>query len=635
MADPRTGGGDDNAKYWLWAVAAVLGAFIIIPAVIAVAIWWFGRRTLARRDWIILGCGSLLGLLVGGGGLWSRYVNWLGVLVFGGDRWPPPVLSLALLAGLIVGVLGVIDGTAVGAKLPAVLLGQSGRVGDREEIIPSDVEKAQVGAITPTVLTPEVDSIADDAAHVPLGKRVVPLGVGKDGAPVGPTLDELGTHGLLFGSTGSGKTETIKALAGGLMDLGVGGIILDLKEDTQEGGLRDWCVTYAQTHAVPYQELLLSSLDSEYWFNPFLGMRMDEAKDAVLSLMTFDDEHWKNINKKLLGQILKLMYWAHEIDPAAIPAPTLGEVGRILSSTNLATATKKLRAVVAANRPDLDCDEEFSALARPSPDEAKSAVGFGAKITQMFDTTAGRLTLRANNPDGVARRPLDVTQPGLTYIGLDTQGKPDLTKIVSSAVLQRLSVESAQRTTGAAAARGDGPPKQRFLIIDEANWIDRTIVQNLLSRARSAGISMVLATQGPLDWIDGAQDDFAKLSQNTNVAMIMAQGEPKAAEKCAEYLGKERYMDTSFRHVEGALVDGGSVTERTDYIVQPDALRQMEVGEMVLRVGKPRTRLAWLRVVRRDPTTGPNTPQTASKRRSTHRGRAVGGPRIAKPGSSS
>jgi energy-coupling factor transporter ATP-binding protein EcfA2 len=69
---------------------------------------------------------------------------------------------------------------------------------------------------------------------------------------------ELAMHALVFGSTGSGKSKTLESLAGSLLDLGWEGMIVDLKEDTKPGGLRDWCYQYATNHAVPYQELRLS-----------------------------------------------------------------------------------------------------------------------------------------------------------------------------------------------------------------------------------------------------------------------------------------------------------------------------------------------------------------------------------------
>jgi hypothetical protein len=228
--------------------------------------------------------------------------------------------------------------------------------------------------------------------------------------------------------------------------------------------------------------------------------------------------------------------------------------------------------------------------------------------------------IRLPNCGGCLRRPgsrsrlrSDVTNPGLTYIGLDSQGKADLTRVISSSILQRLSVYAAQRTIGLV-----GKDAPRFLIVDEANWVNRTITQNLLSRARGAGISMWLCAQGPKDWIDKTGDDWGKLTQNINVAIIMRQGEPESAELCADFLGKEVKTKTSERVAQvnsmlgqrrvkndGKVVNEYQVQTELDYRVPIDALRELTVGEAVVRVSAPQQRLEYTRILMRDPSATP------------------------------
>lgn len=389
------------------------------------------------------------------------------------------------------------------------------------------------------------------------------------------------------------NTETIKAIAGGLLDLGWDGLILDLKEDTTTDGLLDWCEIYAAHHALPFQELCLSDPAPTRWFNPLAGLGPDEARDAILSLQEFDAPYYKAINQKQLGQLTNLLYWAHEADPTQFEYPNPLQMGRILSKSSLPSAVKKYAAVVTTQIPGVEQDD-FHVLLKPSKAEADAAPGLGARITSMYDTQAGRTVLRPAE----GRSELDVTQSGLTYVGLDSQGKPDLTKMISSAMLQRLSAYAAQRTTG---RTGHDKAKPRFLIVDEANWVDRIIIQNLLSRARGAGITMILATQGPRDWIDARGDDFAKLGQNTNVAIIMSQGEPTSAEICADYIGKEEYYQVTNKIEDGVIYAAGSVRSDLTHRVTPDQLRSLEIGEAVLRVGKPTEKVTWLSIRVRDP----------------------------------
>jgi hypothetical protein len=588
---------DQDAMYLkaaMYAAGAVVLVYALVPGLVAFGIYFFLRGYFSKRDYVLLLLGGSVVSLIGlGNGLMVEYVRWVNKLL------PPgspslyfsleAVVAIVMTSALLLGAVGLLDGTSIGAKIPSFF--KPSALGEKPSIIPTAREKQRIRSVPTPVFDPQSMGMSLDGVGASSAQRFVVMGKSSNGTPTGISEQEIGTHALVFGSTGSGKTETIKTLAGGLLDLGWEGIVLDLKEDTKPGGLKDWCEEYAQSHAVVYQELRLSDPTPRFWFDTLDGLTRDEARDTILSLTRFDDDYYKQQSVLVLGQLLKLLYWAHEADPTTCPLPTIRTISNILgSASGLAAETKKFRAIVMQNTPGLP-KEEFQVLESPQQVHQQQAHSWGAKLGNLYDTQAGRSVLSQPGPSD--RRPkLDVTQGGLIYIGLDSQGKPDLTRIVSSSVLQRISVEAAQRTTGMSQNTG----KKKFLIVDEANWVDRTIVQNLLSRARSAGIAMVLCTQGPKDWIDKDGNDFAKLAQNTNVAMIMKQGEPESAQLCADFIGNTEYMSASIG-IEG----GGTLRKETENIVSQDELRGLGVGEMILRVSTPYVRTEWVQVSQRDP----------------------------------
>lgn len=606
--------GDDVA--WLAFFALLVGIVIAIPTIVSLLVWMVAQHYVNRKISVALILVGTTWWFFSANTFVTKYFFW-GKDLFTGNfqLWDFPWLMLVATSAILVGVMGLISSTSVKTHLPAKLFRPAKNksiVADNnladDFIMPNKEEKTKMSIPVPDggTLTIDATSHSVDQATEP-GKRRFPIGIDQFGRAVMLSENEIRMHGIILGSTGSGKSKTIEALAGCLLDLGWSGMLLDLKEDTAPGGLRDWCATYAQTHAMPFQELRLSDANSPWWFNPLHGMGPDEIRDTILTLSTFDDAYWQALNKEMLGQAVNLIYWAHTADPINFPTPTMYEIGKMLSHPNgLNKATKKHRAVVLSHKELGVTEEDFRVLEQPTKPHEQSAGGFGAKLTQIYDTQAGRVVLR---PDygGVQKRLVDVTKPGLTYIGLDSQGKADLTKVISSAILQRMSVYAAQRTTGQVV--GDRAP--RFLIVDEANWVDRTIIQNLLSRARSAGIAMFLCTQGPRDWIDKDGDDWAKLTQNVNIAIIMSQGEYTSAEMCAEYLGKtnKTLSSTTRRINHGSGVFGQtehvdsseSLREMKDYIVDPDQLRSMGIGEAIIRVGKPEVRMSWAKVQLRDP----------------------------------
>jgi hypothetical protein len=594
---------DQTLKYLGWGAGLLAALFCLLPGIVAGVVFWPLRGRLARRDWAVMLAGGLLATAVGGA--LASYATWFGGFVRDENRFAVPVVAVICLGLIGAGATGLLQGTAVAAKIPLPWRKNAGGIAGKNDIVPTDAERERIAVVAPPVLhaDPTLHSVT---SALPVGERPFPIGVDRYGRPVMLSEKEIETHGLIFGATGSGKSKTLETIMGGLLDLGWDGMLLDLKEDTKPGGLRDWCNEYAAVHARPYQELRLSDPSPQFWFDPLAGLGQDEARDAILSLTRFDDEFYQNVCKAMLGQLLKLMYLANKVDPKTFRTPTIAEIARILSSASLPASTKLMRGVVQNAMPQLKIDDEMHMLARPDQTEVQQAKSWGYKLGNTLTTQAGSLVLSPSEH----RRLIDVTAPGLIYVGLDSQGKQDLTRMVSAAMLQRLSADAAARTTGqaiptqvaeGAQQRNQGAQRRKFLIVDEANWVDRTIVQNLLSRARSAGISMILCTQGPLDWRDRDGDDFGKLAQNTNVAIFMRQGETESAIVCADYIGKERFMQRTYGAAEDELLATGTVREAEDHIVTPDQLRNLRIGEAVMRVGAPQTRTQWMKISMRDP----------------------------------
>lgn len=620
MAEVKKYTGEDGAALKIGAglAGAVVLAYTLVPALVALLVYVaLLRGRLRRIDYYLLLAGGLaLSVVCSKQNMLGSYVRWVGSLIppFGDVFFSFHVLfSVMALSSLLLGVIGLLDGTAIASKLPGLFRGKS--LGEKPSIIPNSKEKNRMKSVAPPIFSDSPPLASAPLPQAAPGQGFVMLGRGRDGTPTGFTEQEIGTHALVFGATGAGKTETIKSIAGGLLDLGWDGMVLDLKEDTKPGGLRDWCEQYAQAHQMQYQELCLSDPAPRFWFDTLDGLSRDEARDTILTLTDFDDDYYKQICINILSQLLKLLHWANEVDPTGCPLPTIYDISTILAAPSLAAATKRHRAIVAQNIPNL-AKSEFPSLESPTQVDQQQAHSWGAKLGNLYHTHAGMTILRKPTQD---RRPkLDVTAGGLTYIGLDSQGKKSLTRIVSSAVLQRISVESAQRTTGIS----DAASKKKFLIVDEANWVDRSIVQNLLSRARSAGIAMVLCTQGPKDWIDRSGDDFARLAQNTNVAMIMKQGEPDSAQLCADYIGNVEFMSASLGMDGNSLTGTGSLRSTLQNIVTPDELRGLGIGEMIIRVSTPRVRTEWISVAIRDP----KSHAVAQQQKGTRRG-----PGLARP----
>jgi hypothetical protein len=579
---PKT---NEKAELITWAVVVglVVAFFVAIPVALGLAVWYPLRNRIHRGEAAIFLATGLLGTVIAWRSVGGPYVGWLFTLVTGnGNRLDLPWVSLLLWTLVTVGALALLHRSPIAMRVEAKVLRRSGE----ESVMPSEEERKRAKVTAPPQMTVSADShsIRNPSKF---GTRAIPIGTEISGKPYELHEEEFKTHGVVLGSTGAGKTETIKTLIGGLADIGYAVIMVDLKEDTAEGGLREFCDHYAAAHAQPYQQIALSDPNPTYWFNPLYKMSTDEAINTIVSLQEFDDGFWQAINRTMIGQICTLVSDAHQVDPTRFPPPDMLTIGRIFRSSSLASATKEMRAAVLASMPARTKDD-FMALSSPSPDEAKSASGLGARIVNTYESEAGRSVLRS----GGDREVLDVTRPGITYIGLNTLGLSELARVVSTSVLMRVATYAGARTTGAVKGAGES---RIAVVIDEANFIDRIQIQNLLSRCRSAGISVWLCTQSPLDW----EEDWPKITSNVNVGIIMLQGNEESAELCADFIGK-RKMSTLLSQVrDGQVTESGTMRESVEHFVSAQELRNLRVGESVVTVTRPEPRRTFVRIFRR------------------------------------
>lgn len=600
-SDKSAKGSDGTAYIVVLAVAAA--SLVVVPVLIAVGLFAGLRRWARRAEGLVLAAVGAVGLLLDPAGHFGAYVGWLVNLFTGDDSrlGTFPWVSLLLMGALLAGAALALQGTRAASWIPTSIGAFRPKAPKAESVLPTHEERARAAVVAPPTGGPTINASQHSiTAPRPPGQGVFPVGYDKHNRPVLLSEKELGMHGLIFGSTGSGKSETIKAIMGGLLDLGWDGMVVDLKEDTAPGGLRDWCDTYAQHHSLPYQELRLSDPAPRFWFNPLAGMGMDEARDTILSMQSFDSGYYEALNKQQLGELLTLLYAANEVDPTKFPTPTFGEIGRILSANSIKAAVKGQLAVVTTNTnytPD-----DFVSLMGVDKNFNETARGLGARIASENASNAGRVIL-SPPASGVDRPLLDVTQGGVTYVGLDSTGKVALSKVISTAVLKRMSVYASDRISGKVSMRAGEKPKPRFLIIDEANFVDRMVVMALLSRARSSGISVILCTQGPLDW-KGApgEPDANTLVQNTNVVIIMSQGDRESAEICADIIGRAERTSISHQMRAGEVdEESGSLRTSVEHLVSPDQLRSFGIGEGVIRIGKPTEKIVWTKISMRDP----------------------------------
>jgi hypothetical protein len=371
-------------------------------------------------------------------------------------------------------------------------------------------------------------------------------------------------HTVLLGSPSLGKTGALKTLLAGFLDRGYPGLVLDIAPSPYSDQLREFAVEYASSRAVPYHEAG-DGTHSTDWINPLSGLGPDEATKLITSQYTsFKDEYWVAIATRLVQSLVNLCYDAHAADPLEAPYPTLYRIGELLEKDDLSIATKKLRAIVAASPLEVD-ETRYSTLRSPTnPDAQKIAAGLAARIIQAHSIIVGAAALRPRA--NIA--PLDTAMAGLTYIGADVTEYSDLASLISSSLLMNLSLQMRHSTMSKAI-----PPK-RFLVVTDVTATSIRVLEQLLTKARSGGLSVVLCNASASQWLGSANETPL---QNINVTVTMA------------------HTSASAVMLPPALLEDGRLA--------PDDIRHLGPSEAIVKVSSPSKKFGRINI---SPTSTPS-----------------------------
>jgi conjugal transfer pilus assembly protein TraD len=381
--------------------------------------------------------------------------------------------------------------------------------------------------------------------------------VGRDecGYPVSIPVGEMaGSHVLVLGATGSGKTVSQAWIAGRLIAHGHGAIVIDPKGDEM---LRNELQTVARLARRPFLEW---TPEGPYSYNPYASGSDSEIADKALAGEVFTEPHYLRLAQRYLGHAVRTMR-AAEI-PVTVPAlmahlqPDQLEVtARALPEEQASVVHEYLDSLVDRQRRDLaGARDRLSILAE-------------SDVRHWFDPDAAPvIDLRT----AVASR-------AVVYFALDSDRRPLLAQMVAAALVSDL-------VTLAAHLQND--PLPTVVLIDEFSAVAAKHVARLFGRARSAGISLLLATQelADLHSLDGGLRD--QVLGNVETVIAHRQNVPGSAETIAKVASSKPVwvatQQTEDRLIGHGPAGRGSRRRDYDYEIHPSRVQQLYTGQALV-----------------------------------------------------
>jgi conjugal transfer pilus assembly protein TraD len=370
--------------------------------------------------------------------------------------------------------------------------------------------------------------------------------------PLGRTS---GSHALIVGATGSGKTVTQALIVGAAIARGFGAVIIDPKGD---GLLRAHAREAAGLAGRQFIEWTPSGPTT---YNPYAHGSPGEIADKALAGERYSEPHY-------LRQAQR--YLAHA-------ARSLAAVGERATPLRLLELMDPRRLEVLARRVG---DERQAQIVFDYLDtlDARQRSGLAGTRDRLAILAESELGPWLHDCEEVPALDLleAVRARAVTYFCLEADRLPLLSKMLAAAIVGDLLT---------IAAGSQGEPLATIVAIDEFSAIAADGVARLFGRARAAGFSLLLATQEVADLRAAAPELLDQVLGNVETVIAHRQSVPDSAELIARVAGTRQAWNSTEQLRRSVPTGHASRTRSREFAIHPDVIRTLDCGSAAVSVG--------------------------------------------------
>ncbi|HTZ64330.1 MAG TPA: TraM recognition domain-containing protein [Solirubrobacteraceae bacterium] len=385
------------------------------------------------------------------------------------------------------------------------------------------------------------------------------IGEDEQGLPVRiPVGYESGSHALVAGATGSGKTVSEAWIAGRLIEQGHGAIVIDPKGDPL---LRSELHRAAQQREARFFEW---TPQGPCVYNPYAHGSDSEIADKALAGEQFTEPHYLRQAQRYLGHAVRALQAA----------------GVSVSPVSLMEHLDPLALEVSARQlPETEATSLLRYLDGLGDRQRRELAGVRDRLSILCESDINPWI--GTSSDGTGGDQLDLSQAiqdrAVVYFRLDADRRPLVSQMLAGAIVSDLVT---------LVGGLQGQPVPTVVLIDEFSAIAAGQVARLFARARSAGINLILSTQelADLTTAGGTGEGVLQAQVLANVETVIAhrQGVPESAELIAAMAGT-RPAWVSTEQTEQALLGAGpsgrgSRRRGYEFQIHPSQIKTLPTG---------------------------------------------------------
>ncbi|HMN69000.1 MAG TPA: type IV secretory system conjugative DNA transfer family protein [Bdellovibrionales bacterium] len=410
---------------------------------------------------------------------------------------------------------------------------------------------------------------------------------GKPNKRIQLTDDQLNHHVHIVGASGFGKSVLLSHVIKNRIHSGGGVLFVDLKADFET--IRQ--VVSTVKGAGRENDLRIFSCGNPEISHPYNAIKCGTAnqlRDRIMGALNWSEEFYKHEAASYLLKILRGLTLLR--DRLGKPFD-LGTILNCITDQNQIT-----RVIDDLPETETQVREELEGLHRhlAKPENLKALQGLKSQLESLLLSDFGHL-LRAH--DGGIDLFEAIQQQKIVYLLLDSRTYGESSRALGKIILQDLKAASARVDNEIPRAER----KPFAVIVDEFADMATEDFVGFLDRARSSKIGVVVAHQEIAD-LSRISPEFARrLMNSTSTLFAFLQKLPDSSELIAGVAGTRKTREVT-EQAETDWLFGErktgmkSIKEVDEFVIHPNVIRSLNVGECVMVQKYPSSKSAVVRV---------------------------------------
>lgn len=365
-------------------------------------------------------------------------------------------------------------------------------------------------------------------------------------------------HVFVAGTTGSGKTVALANFIQHGIQENYPLLLVDGKGDIGEGSMLEITQEFCKQYKRKLYVINLSKPELSDKYNPFVRASPTSAKDILINLTEWSEEHYKLNTERYLQRLIILMQQA-EIN---LSMKSIIEYMQIDKFQALSSTLMKNEVI---SKTDHLMNLE---ICKTSGKISESAV---ARFSTISESELGQI-FDENGIDIYTT----MQEHSVILFVLNSLLYPELSPLIGRMVL----IDAKQ----AVSKCFNTDLKRAFFVLDEISSYASTALIDLVNKSRSANITCVLATQSLSDLSFAVNESFKEqVIENTNNYLVLRQNSATNAEAWAGILGTRQSMEVTYQiqqQQRSTSTTGlGSARRIREFLYHPDEIKSLHTGE--------------------------------------------------------